>query len=187
MSHPSPHQRSVVLLVIIWLMLILPALFGAPMVPHQPKDAIIPTAWIAAMFWMMGAAGLAQTPTLMTRVAWTLGCITYLIHMFMAFAYAHHWSHSEAFEHIKRVGGFGAGIYVSYLFSVIWVGDVAWWWLSPIGYLHRPRWLARGIYGYMAFVVFNATAVFGSGFFRWVSAGFFALMILMWVAARVKR
>ena len=45
------------------------------------------------------------------------------------------------------------------------------------GYAERPRWVRYLIHGFMAFVFFNATIVFESGFIRW--AGVVVMLLLL--------
>jgi hypothetical protein len=115
----------------------------------------------------------------LARAAWTAGWLTYLVHLAMAFHYYHHWSHHDAVRRTAAVSGFGAGIYVSHLFTLVWTADVASWWLWPRWYAGRPRWLDALLHGFMLVVVFNATVVFESGPTRWVgAAGFVVLAVL---------
>jgi len=96
------------------------------------------------------------------RLFWTLGLLTLLIHCAIAFGVAHGWSHAAAVEHVRRTAGFGGGIVVNYLFCVVWLVDVVWWWLKPAGYLARARWVEWSVNGFLGFLVFNATVVFGA-------------------------
>ena len=105
----------------------------------------------------------------------------------MAFHYFHHWSHALAFERTRQVSGVGEGIYVSYLFTLLWVADVAWWWLQPDRYAARPAWIDRTLHGFMLFIVLNGTVVFESGGIRW--AGLLGLVVLagVWWMAQGRR
>ncbi len=96
------------------------------------------------------------------RVTWTLGCVLLLHHIAVAFHAGHDWSHEAAWNHTRQVGGYGDGIYVNYLFTIVWVADVIWMWVAFDSYLTRPRWLHWTIHGFLAFIVFNAAVVFGS-------------------------
>lgn len=108
---------------------------------------------------------------------WTAAWLGYLIHVALAFDYVHNWSHAHAFEHTREVGGVGEGIYVNYLFTLLWTADVLWWWLAPAAYAGRSPWLDRLLHGFMLFVIFNATVVFASGFSRWGGVA-----LLVWLA-----
>jgi hypothetical protein len=139
------------------------------------------SARVVVLFYLLRLAAdiLIADPTKRDRWArwtWTVGCTVYLMHVAFAFQFLHHWSHAAAVEHTARrtfeVTGseFGAGIYVNYAFTVLWVADVALWWRrsltgKPIAPLYY--WLMQAIFGFM---MFNATVVFGPAFWKWVAA-----------------
>jgi hypothetical protein len=133
----------------------------------------------------------ARTPAgRLARCAWTLGWLSYLVHLTAAFHYYHHWSHADAVERTGKVSGFGGGIFVSHLFTLLWTADVAWWWLRPGGYAARSGAVGTTLHGFMLFIVFNATMVYETGFIRWAGAaglavlGVLALLRLRSSAAR---
>src|SRR5688572_5118036 len=99
----------------------------------------------------------------MARWCWTWGLVSYLAHFAAAFHFYHGWSHAHAFEHTQKVSGTGEGIYVSYLFTLVWITDTAWWWCHPTSYAARPAWTDRLLHGFMLFIVFNGSIVFASG------------------------
>jgi hypothetical protein len=114
----------------------------------------------------------------LTRWCWTWALICFLVHVLAAFHYYHHWSHAHAFEHTRQVAGIGEGLYFSYLFTGIWIADVAAWWLWPARYAARPALIDRALHGMMIFIVFNSMVVFESGFIRW--AGLAMVVVLGW-------
>jgi hypothetical protein len=114
----------------------------------------------------------------LARRCWTLAWAAFVTHLGMAFHHYHHWSHADAVRHTRDVSGFGEGVYVSYLFALAWTADVAAWWVCPVWYARRSPWIGRALYGFMLFVVFNATVVFETGFIRWAGVALFA-----WLAA----
>lgn len=109
----------------------------------------------------------------LARYLWTVGCLFFLFHVACAFQFYHHWSNTAAVEDTARqtkdlMGwAFGEGIYISYLFTVLWVADVLWSWISPASYWSRPRVLSYVIHGFMLFIVFNGAIVFEGGVTRW--------------------
>jgi hypothetical protein len=151
------------------------------------------TARVAVVFWGLSTATrLLAIGRFDARWLWTLACGAYLIHVAAAFEHIHDWSHSAAFDHVEQVSGFGPGIFVSYLFSLIWLEDVLWWWIGPNSYESRSKWLNLALHGFMAFIVFNGTVVYETGFIRWASiVMFFALGLLaarrFWLRASVQR
>jgi hypothetical protein len=120
----------------------------------------------------------------LARGCWTLAWAAYLVHVAMAFHHIDHWSHEHAIARTHERTGFGAGVYVSHRFTLLWTVDVAWWWLSPAGYADRPAWEHRGLHGFMAYVVFNATVVFEQGWIRWAGLALFAILAALWLGRR---
>jgi hypothetical protein len=153
----------------------------------DPADLVTrQTARVAVLFWGIAAAAIAgRIRRRDARLAWTLGCIAYLVHVATAFDQVHRWSHAAAFEHVQSVSGFGPGIFVSYFFSLLWLIDVVWWWFDADGYEGRSKWLDRGLHGFMAFVVFNGTVVYETGFIRWAGLALFAILALLVVQNRL--
>jgi hypothetical protein len=145
-------------------------------------DAI--TRWIA---WMSMAA-LAGAIALRLRATnnqagkngnarwlWTLGCVLLWVHVGCAFHFEHHWSHAAAYlytaEQTAALTGidWGGGLYFNYLLMLVWAGDAIWWWLAPQSYLRRPALVAPFVTGFVLFMAFNATIVFGTGVPRWIA------------------
>jgi hypothetical protein len=127
------------------------------------------------------------------RFAWTAGCIAFLLHVAAAFHFVHHWSHGAAYAETGRqtaeVTGlnWGGGLYFNYLFAIAWLGDVIWRWLKPASYLTRPRWIEGFVQGFMGFIAFNATVVFGHGAVRWAGVVAAALILFFWTAVGFSR
>jgi hypothetical protein len=120
----------------------------------------------------------------LARWCWALAWVTYAVHVGVAFHHYHHWSHANAVRHTREVSGVGEGVYVSYLFSLLWALDVAWWWLRPAAYASRPAWVDRLLHGLMAFIVFCGTVVYESGPIRWAGVVLFAGLALALLARR---
>jgi hypothetical protein len=79
-------------------------------------------------------------------------------------------------DHVERESGFGPGLYVTYLFTLTWAIDAVWCLVAIESYRSRPAWLSRVIHLFMAFVVLNATVVFGSWPGRLLFGGVFAVV-----------
>jgi hypothetical protein len=137
---------------------------------------LTPAEWAAAS----GQGGL-------TRWCWTLAWAAYVVHVGMAFHFYHGWSHDEAVRHTEEVSGFGPGVYVSHLFTLLWTADVAWWWLRPNAYAGRPAWIGRVLHAFMAFIVFNGTVVYETGTIRWAGAVMFLVLGALWFRSRPER
>lgn len=101
------------------------------------------------------------------RVYWLMGWAICFGHVLLAFHLAHQWSHDRAVEATAKqtadlVGfPFGGGVWINYGFLAIWGGDAAWRWRVPSRYWMRSARCHWAIIGFLAFIVFNATIVFG--------------------------
>jgi hypothetical protein len=128
-----------------------------------------------------------------TRALWTAACGCYLAHVACAFQFYHQWSHAAAYRRTAldtaALAGldWGGGLYVNYLFTLLWTGDVAWWWLAEDSYLRRPACLSWVWHASFAFIAFNGAVVFAKGPAMWfglVASGLAALGAYRWLVAR---
>jgi hypothetical protein len=181
-----PLAGTVILIVLIGLS----AAFSADRGDALTRNTIrLSLAWYAAALWLMMRLGPADwaAATQIGRTArwcWTWAVVVFLIHLAMAFHYFHHWSHAHAFAHTRLASGVGEGLYVSYLFTALWMADVAYWWLQPRGYADRPAWVDRALHMFMLLIVFNGTVVFEGGFIRWAGAVIFVALAWAWASTR---
>lgn len=126
------------------------------------------------------------------RSLWTIGLVFYLAHVAAAFHVVHHWSHAAAWEETARqtaaVTGWnsGVGLWVNYAFTLLWFIDVVAWWMVGPDHPRRFRRVFAGIQTVFAFIIFNATAVFGPVFWRPVVTAF-GLALAAAFVVRVKR
>lgn len=156
------------------------------------------TARAALTFYVL-ALGLrtytaARTRWLVwARFMWTTGCMLFVAHVFCAFEYFHHWSHAAAYVATARqtaetVGlNWGGGVYVNYVFALVWLSDVCWWWLAPESYLGRHPATEWIIQGFLSFIAFNATVVFGQPAVRWCGLTGTVFLATLFVLNRVRR
>ncbi len=99
---------------------------------------------------------------------WSLGFVAFLAHLLCAFHFEHEWSHAKALaataQQTAEVTGTvtGMGLYFNYTFTLVWLGDCVWWRLAKLSHEKRPVWLGGIIHGFMAFMWFNATVIFGA-------------------------
>lgn len=130
------------------------------------------TAIPPVALWFAALIGFAP------RFTWCIGCGTYLVHVAVAFHSVHGWSHVNAMNHVELSSGWGEGIFFSYAFTVIWLVDAIWWLIAPRSYSRRSRLLHLSIHLYLAFIIFNATVIFGHGFAWWFGIVIFATLLL---------
>jgi hypothetical protein len=160
-------------------------------IPGLGHPLIAQTALAAVLFWGLASVGMLRlTPAewaggsprrAFVRLLWVLGWATMAVHTAAAFHIAHGWSHMAAYEHTERTAGVGEGVYVNYLFGLVWGLDAVWFAGFPASYARRPRWVGWAVHGFMAFVTFNATVVYGSGLARSMGVVFFALLGWVWL------
>lgn len=119
------------------------------------------------------------------RTWWTVGCLALLVHVACAFHFVHHWSHRAAYETTAQqtaaVTGLdsGGGLWVNYAVLAVWFLDVCWWWLAPARHASRSRGAEWLLQGFLAFVWFNATVIFGHGVVRWLGVAACTWLILL--------
>jgi hypothetical protein len=125
------------------------------------------------------------------RTSWTLGFLFFAGHMVAAFHFHHHWSHDEAYAFTARQTAamtgldWGGGLYANYIFALVWAGDFVWWWRRRGSYESRSWAVEAIVQGYLAFMWFNATIVFGS----WTGrvAGFISLLAVLILVVLTRR
>src|SRR5262245_52625125 len=179
-------RRIQVLLVASWAILLAAALLVAPVFSADPgKGLTRNTVRVALLFYGLAVVlVLRRAPEVLARLCWTLAWAAFVVHVGMAFHHQLDWSHARALEHTRQVSGVGAGLYVSYLFTLLWTADVLWWWRAPAGRAARPPWVDAGLHGFMLFMVFNATVVFESGLIRWAGVALVEVLGRLWLYRR---
>ncbi len=155
---------------------------------HGPLIVGLPCFWLA---WALTLAPpTASARWSLARGLWTLGLILTVVHVLAVFHFIHGWDHAVAVEHTaSKVAEmtvawgfppwrFGEGLYFNYVFLALWAFDCgSWWWLGHTGYAARGRWLTAIIFAALAFIVIQATVVFGYGLYRWL--GLFGPVVLL--------
>lgn len=147
--------------------------------------------WLALCAYAVGAGTLLlarrrSRSITRARFAWTLGAAFFLAHVVSAFTYYHHWSHAAAYrETALRTSeltglSWGGGIYLNYVFALAWLADVAWWWLASESFARRSPKLTAIWQGFMFFMVFNGTVVFGPGPVRWLGVLICGSLTTLW-------
>lgn len=123
---------------------------------------------------LLRRSGSSRVPSAGECLFWGLGCLLYIVHVILAFDHVHHWSHRLALEHTadvtQQVTGLarGEGIWVNYVFTAIWMVDVVRIAVARKRGRETLRALDITIQCFFAFIVFNATVVFGPAVYRWL-------------------
>ena len=120
------------------------------------------------------------------RGVWTAGCLLFLFHVACAFQFYHRWSHAAAYaataHRTAELTGleWGGGLYANYAFTLLWVADVIWWWSGLERYEARPRPVNWAVQGFLGFMAFNGTVVFGTPTVRWLGLGACLFLAAIW-------
>ena len=128
-----------------------------------------------------------STPSNRMLLIWTVGLIFFLIHFVSSMGFAHDWSHQNAFDHTAQQTeeftgwNWGGGIYFNYLFALVWSFDVLMWWKTGPSWLDN-RGYQIGLHCFFAFIIINATIVFGPQWW-WLAAGVF---LLVYIANKIR-
>ena len=149
------------------------------------------TAQLAVMFYLArlicdSSPNQSGSNRRVSRLFWTAGCICLVLHALVAFHVVHGWNHSAAFTATAKrtfeMTGWnsGAGLYVNEAFLALWIADVVLWWRRldwPDN--RRIYWALQSVF---AFLMFQATAVFGPPFWKPI-----VLMVSILLLTRILR
>jgi hypothetical protein len=118
---------------------------------------------------------------------WLIGALFAAAHSLGSLATFHHFSQAEAFESTAQQTQdllgfrFGAGLYVNYVFVVVWLFDALFRMFQRDRYQQLPTWYHYSVEGFLAFIAINGTIVFKSGWLRWTAIACIAVLIgLAW-------
>ena len=159
--------------------------------PWQPSTTLpVVTIWAALAAYTVAELGRAHLVSGLgqkgVRWIWSCACLLYLAHVASAFQFWHGWSHAAAYTHtatqVAAVVGlsWGGGIYASYAFTALWLGEVAWWWAAPMSHETRPSWVDLTVRAIFLFMIVNGAVVFVPGLMRWVGAGLVVALLIAW-------
>lgn len=135
-----------------------------------------------AVFWTIGAATLAwafadacrllRRQLEVARLVWTAGAVAFAIHSVSAFVLLYGGSHTRALAETSRQTAAltgvesGTGLYVNYLFLVVWIADSIWWWTAGAAAGARFSRLGWARFVFFLFMFVNGAVVFADGWMR---------------------
>ena len=155
----------------------------------MPGDTLI--RWTARLFVACYVARLCidaagrrdESAQRAARWWWTVGCGIFVLHVAAAFHFQHGWSHATAFEHVRQrtlldTGwDSGIGLYLNHAFGLLWLADTILWWRRLDRSEQRPTyWIVQSL---LAFMMLQATAVFGPPLWRPVCAAVVVTLIAL--------
>ena len=122
------------------------------------------------------------------RYFWTSGLAFFLVHVTAAFHYYYDWSHTvginETARQTRELTGVdsGSGLYLNYLFSLVWLSDGVYWWVVGVNrYASRPRWVSGTVHGFFIFMIVNGAVVFVKGPTRWIGCALLVGLAAAWL------
>ena len=128
--------------------------------------------WLAALLAILWT-GRSEANSKEIRALWSFAAIALLIHSGCAFVLIHEGRHHLAWEHTARrteeLTGWrwGGGLVVNEILLAWWLMDAAFlWWPAAREWLGR-RGYRVALHAFVAFLMFNATVVFGPPLYRW--------------------
>ncbi len=151
------------------------------------------TVWLALSLYVaseMAAARRVGESFRAARCVNTAGCAAFLAHVVCAFHFYHHWSHAAAYTDTARQTAefsgwnWGGGVYINYLFALVWLGEVVWSWANPNGYHRRSNCMTRTVRGFFLFMIFNGAVVFVHNAARWFGLILCVTLAICWWARR---
>lgn len=129
----------------------------------------------------------AKATSLTVSIAWFSGAICALCHSIGALFAFHEGSHEAAFKSTAKqtedmLGfSFGIGLYVNYLFVLIWLLDALFRFIKPDVYSKLGAYFHWTVYGFLSFIAINGTVVFKDGWIRWLTLAAIAGLVAMWL------
>ena len=144
------------------------------------------TMVLATVAWAVGEVLMRRSASAdrRARVAWTIGVALALLHVILAFEFVYSWNHDAAVKVTAHqtadlVGWeWRGGIYINYIFLLLWLADVSWWWAAPASHAARSVRLERARLVLFAFMVFNGAVVFASATTRVVGVAAVAAALI---------
>ncbi|MEM8961717.1 MAG: hypothetical protein AAGD38_09575 [Acidobacteriota bacterium] len=135
------------------------------------------TVWLALVCFPAAAVGRATEDRQLGRWArrvWSFGCLLFGLHVVSAFGVFYQWSHAFALAETARqtfeATGFesGSGLYLNYLFALLWLIETVWWWWRPVSYRRRSLGIFLAVQGFFLFMIVNGAVIFVDGPRRWL-------------------
>ncbi len=121
---------------------------------------------------------------------WGAGADFYCAHVICAFYFVHGWSHAAAYVYTAKETAaltgveWGGGLYFNYAFTVLWIVDAADWLLRRYQQGRTAPVVFWTVHVIFAFMMFNATIVFGPPGWKIAGAVIAIAWLLLWRRSR---
>ena len=150
--------------------------------------AVYLTIWAALCLFTAGEIGRARNAR---GVGWpwhasALGLGLSIVHTLLAFEVVHGWSHDDAVRNTamqtERVFGVGvgSGVYVNYVFFVVWLLDLVRW-RQDGGIERRSTGALVALHTFYLVIILNAAVIFAAGSRRAAGAILMVVLAGAWV------
>lgn len=137
---------------------------------NSSSGIVVASVWLALLLYPFGLAGLrpglSRGRARLARWLFSLGALLFTVHAISAFFVHYELSHTVALRDTARqtleLTGIesGAGLYLNYLFALLWWIEAVWWQTSPKTYRSRPPALSAVVHGFFLFMIVNGGVVF---------------------------
>jgi hypothetical protein len=147
------------------------------------------SVWLAMLMWFAGAWFRATSSAVPNQLAtpgerayhwlWLWSGLATWVHVLASYGFVHGWDHQavlrQTAEESFQVTGIRAdwGVYVNFLYATV----LSIYSVVMVGLGRRVRGVDGWVYGFTAFIVFNATVVFKGGWLR-LLAGMASLTVV---------
>lgn len=143
------------------------------------------TIWLSLVSFAAGELGKAR------RLWWAwsasaTGAILLTMHILLAMAVRHGWSHAAALDATARQTGavvglnWGGGVYVNYLFAAVWIVELFAWRQWPAGYDSRPGWMKWSLRAFYLVIIVSGAIIFAAGWRRLMGVAIVAALATSW-------
>ncbi|MDA1092385.1 MAG: hypothetical protein O3A25_03805 [Acidobacteria bacterium] len=144
--------------------------------------------WLALTLFVaaqVARGGSAATAVIGSRLFWT-GWVAFVGHIALAFQSHYGWSHAVALAHTAAQTAAatgvetGSGLYLNYLFGVLWLVEAWWWHRHGVSVAARQTSLELAVRVFWLFMIVNGAVIFVGGPQRWFGLTLVALLLYAW-------
>lgn len=150
------------------------------------------TIWTALALFVAGDVGRVRRHR-WGWWAWAIGVTLISIHVILAMAVAHGWSHASAVAATAKATSavygvdWGGGVYANYLFIAVWLAETIAWRADPTAVDRRSPWLQWTLRAFYLVMILNAAVVFVPSWRKWFGVAIVATLLWNWVAGDIRR
>jgi hypothetical protein len=150
--------------------------------PADVDALLYVTVWTSLSLFATAELARPRTSRPWPRVASAAGLALMVVHILIAMAWRHHWSHASSIvataQQTREVYGldWGGGVYVNYVLVIVWGLSLVPWFRGA----GVPRFWVLVTRGLLLVVIANAAIVFAAGWRRGMGALIVAVLVYAW-------